>query len=139
MAEKVKDMKMKKASKAMNKKGEKGQWWPCNLTDFEPKSLQEEGVIAPGSYRFTKNSSTPILEVNERVFTKAWVERGISLPPRDFFLEVLNTYGLQPHKHLPQRLPHPLELHHPMRRSSRSQSKCPAPSFLLPREEGDGG
>jgi hypothetical protein len=34
MAEKVKEAEMKKASKARNKEGEKGQWWLCNVTDF---------------------------------------------------------------------------------------------------------
>jgi hypothetical protein len=31
------------------------------------------------------------------VLTKALVERGFSFPPSDFFLEILKTYGLQPH------------------------------------------
>jgi hypothetical protein len=97
MAEKVNEAEMKEASKARNREGEKGQWWPCIVTDFELKALQEEGFIAPVSYRFTKDSSTPTPEVNERVLTKAWVERGLSLPPSDFFLEFLNTYELQPH------------------------------------------
>jgi hypothetical protein len=35
------------------------------------------------------------------VFTKAWVEQGLSLPPSDLFLEVLNTDGLQPHNIYP--------------------------------------
>ncbi|KAM0913770.1 hypothetical protein ACQ4PT_011943 [Festuca glaucescens] len=101
MAEKVKEAEMKKASKARNREGEKGQWWPGNVTDFKLKALQEEGFIAPGSCRFNKDSLTPTPEVNERVLTKAWVERGLSLPPSDFFLEVLNTYGLQPHNICP--------------------------------------
>ncbi|KAK1686795.1 hypothetical protein QYE76_047643 [Lolium multiflorum] len=33
--------------------------------------------------------------------TKAWVERGLSLPCSEFFLSVLNTYGLQPHNICP--------------------------------------
>ncbi|KAM0925344.1 hypothetical protein ACQ4PT_004266 [Festuca glaucescens] len=101
MAKKVKETEMKKDSKARNREGEKGQGWPCNVTEFELKALQEEGLIAPGSYRLTKDSSTPTPEANERVFTKAWVERGLSLPPSEFFLEVLNTYGLQPHNICP--------------------------------------
>jgi hypothetical protein len=92
---------MKKASKARNREGEKGQWWPCNLTEFELKALQEEGFLALGSCRFLKDSSTLTPEDNERVLTKAWVERGLSLPPSDFFLVVLHTYGLQPHNICP--------------------------------------
>jgi hypothetical protein len=49
MAEKVKEAEMKKASKATNREGEKGQLWPYSVTDFEVKALQEEGLIAPGS------------------------------------------------------------------------------------------
>ncbi|KAK1607183.1 hypothetical protein QYE76_030856 [Lolium multiflorum] len=33
--------------------------------------------------------------------TKAWVERGLSLPCSEFFLSILNTYGLQPHNICP--------------------------------------
>ncbi|KAK1678949.1 hypothetical protein QYE76_039797 [Lolium multiflorum] len=33
--------------------------------------------------------------------TKAWVERGLSLPCSEFFLSVLDTYGLQPHNICP--------------------------------------
>jgi GMP synthase-like glutamine amidotransferase len=94
MAEKVKEPEMKKASKARNREGEKGQWWPCDVTDFKLKAFQKEGLIALGSYMFTKDSSTPVPETNERVLTKAWVERGLSLPPLEFYLEVLSTYGL---------------------------------------------
>jgi hypothetical protein len=43
-----------------------------------------------------KDSITPKLDPDERVLTKAWVERGLSLPCSEFFLSVLNTYGLQP-------------------------------------------
>ncbi|KAK1616007.1 hypothetical protein QYE76_021524 [Lolium multiflorum] len=33
--------------------------------------------------------------------TKAWVERGLSLPCSEFFLSILSTYGLQPHNICP--------------------------------------
>ncbi|KAK1685390.1 hypothetical protein QYE76_046238 [Lolium multiflorum] len=33
--------------------------------------------------------------------TKAWVDRGLSLPCSEFFLSVLDTYGLQPHNICP--------------------------------------
>ncbi|KAK1608621.1 hypothetical protein QYE76_032294 [Lolium multiflorum] len=35
------------------------------------------------------------------VMTKAWVEHGLSLPCSEFFLSILNTYGLQPHNICP--------------------------------------
>ncbi|KAK1693875.1 hypothetical protein QYE76_010572 [Lolium multiflorum] len=59
-----------------------------------------EGLIAP-DWSFMKDSITPKPDPDERVFTKAWVERGLSLPCSEFFLSVLSTYGLQPHKICP--------------------------------------
>jgi hypothetical protein len=101
MAAKVQEAEMKKASKARNREGEKGQWWPCDVTKSELKAFEKEGLVALDSWKFTKDSITPAPVADERVFTKAWVERGLSLPPSEFFLEVLNTYGLQPHNICP--------------------------------------
>jgi hypothetical protein len=36
--------------------------------------------------------------------TKALVDRGFTLPPRDFFLEILTKYGLQPHNISPNNI-----------------------------------
>jgi hypothetical protein len=82
---------------AWNHEGEKGQWWPSEITKSELRAFEKEGLIAPDTWSFNKDSSTPTPEPDERVFTKAWVERGLSLPPSEFFLSVLSTYGLQPH------------------------------------------
>jgi hypothetical protein len=41
-----------------------------------------------------KDSVTPKPDPDERVLTKAWVERGLSLPCSEFLLFVLTTYGL---------------------------------------------
>jgi hypothetical protein len=101
IAAKVQELEMKKASKARNREGEKGQWWPCDITESELKTFEKEGLVATGSWRFTKDSITPAPEADERVFTKAWVERDLSLPPSEFFLELLNTYGLQTHNICP--------------------------------------
>ncbi|KAK1694339.1 hypothetical protein QYE76_011036 [Lolium multiflorum] len=100
MATKVQEVEQKKGSKAQNREGEKGQWWPSEVTDSELKSFAKEGLIAPDTWSFQKDSSSPKPEPDE-VFTKAWVERGLSLPPSKFFLSVLNTYGLQPHNICP--------------------------------------
>ncbi|KAK1663334.1 hypothetical protein QYE76_051493 [Lolium multiflorum] len=59
------------------------------------------GPDCSGNLEFQKDSSTPKPEPDEHVFTKAWVERGLSLPPSEIFLSVLNTYGLQPHNICP--------------------------------------
>ncbi|KAK1650341.1 hypothetical protein QYE76_068146 [Lolium multiflorum] len=52
-------------------------------------------------WSFTRDSDAPKPEAGEIVMTKAWVERGLSLPCSEFFLSVLNTYGLQPHNICP--------------------------------------
>ncbi|KAM0828562.1 hypothetical protein ACQ4PT_067463 [Festuca glaucescens] len=97
MADKVAKMEQKRLSKAKSREGERGQWWPCELKEFDMKILQDEGFIQKDSWRITKGSSAPAPEVGERIMTRAWIERGFSLTPSDFFLEVLEKYGLQPH------------------------------------------
>jgi hypothetical protein len=44
--EKVKKAELKKASKAGVREEEKGQWWPCILTDFDLKTLRDKGFMA---------------------------------------------------------------------------------------------
>ena len=46
----------------------------------------------------------PKLQNGKRVVMGAHVNRGLSFPPSDFFLEVLNHYGLQPHHLLPNSI-----------------------------------
>ncbi|KAK1625995.1 hypothetical protein QYE76_000310 [Lolium multiflorum] len=100
MAAKVQEAENKRASKARIREGERGQWWPCATTDVELRELQNEGMIST-HWSFTRDSDAPKPEAGEIVMTKAWVERGLSLPCSEFFLSVLNTYGLQPHNICP--------------------------------------
>ncbi|KAK1668457.1 hypothetical protein QYE76_056616 [Lolium multiflorum] len=100
MAAKVQEVENKRASKAQIREGERGQWWPCATTDVELRELQNEGMIST-HWSFTRDSDVPKPEAGEIVMTKAWVERGLSLPCSEFFLSVLNTYGLQPHNICP--------------------------------------
>ncbi|KAK1697114.1 hypothetical protein QYE76_013811 [Lolium multiflorum] len=100
MAEKLLEAEQKKGSIARNREGEKGQWWLCEVTDSELRAFQNEGMIAP-DWSFMKDSITHKPDPDECVFTKAWVERGLSLPCSEFFLSILNTYGLQPHNICP--------------------------------------
>ncbi|KAK1650231.1 hypothetical protein QYE76_068036 [Lolium multiflorum] len=57
-------------------------------------------MISP-NWSIMKDSVTPKPNSHERVLTRAWVERGLSLPCSEFFLSVLTTYGLQPHNICP--------------------------------------
>ena len=87
-----------KKSKARKRDSEaKGKWWPCATTEMELKNLESEGFLQPGSWRSVPDELAPAPKDNEMVLTKALVERGFSFPPSDFFLEILKTYGLQPH------------------------------------------
>jgi hypothetical protein len=43
MAAKVQEAKQKKGSKAWNGEGEKGQWWPCDVTESSSKTLRKKG------------------------------------------------------------------------------------------------
>ncbi|KAK1643139.1 hypothetical protein QYE76_060944 [Lolium multiflorum] len=87
-----------KKSKARKRDSEaKGKWWPCTTTEMELKNLEAEGFLQPGSWRSVPNELAPAPRDDEMVLTKALVERGFSFPPSDFFLEILKTYGLQPH------------------------------------------
>ncbi|KAK1628319.1 hypothetical protein QYE76_002634 [Lolium multiflorum] len=52
-------------------------------------------------WSFIRDTVVPKPGAGEVVMTKAWVERGLSLPCSEFFLSVLNTYGLQPHNICP--------------------------------------
>ncbi|KAK1645632.1 hypothetical protein QYE76_063437 [Lolium multiflorum] len=72
----------------------------CETTDTELRELQNEGMIS-AHWSFIRDTIVPKPGVGEVVMTKAWVERGLSLPCSEFFLSVLNTYGLQPHNICP--------------------------------------
>ncbi|KAK1630307.1 hypothetical protein QYE76_004622 [Lolium multiflorum] len=100
MAAKVQETENKKASKARIREGERGQWWPYETTDTELRELQNEGMIS-AHWSFIRDTVVPKPGAGEVVMTKAWVERGLSLPCSEFFLSILNTYGLQPHNICP--------------------------------------
>ncbi|KAK1627402.1 hypothetical protein QYE76_001717 [Lolium multiflorum] len=100
MAAKVQEAENKRASKARIREGERGQWWPCETTDVELRELQNEGMIS-AHWSFIRDTDVPKPGAGEVVMTKAWVERGLSLPCSEFFLSILNTYGLQPHNICP--------------------------------------
>ncbi|KAK1650626.1 hypothetical protein QYE76_068431 [Lolium multiflorum] len=58
MAAKVQETENKKASKARNREGERGQWWPCETTDSELRELQSEGMIS-AYWSFIRDTVVP--------------------------------------------------------------------------------
>jgi hypothetical protein len=103
MAEKVKEAEQKKAkpSKAIDRDGVKGQWSPCFPDAKDMKTLVEEGFLNPDNFQFTEGEASPAPPPGYVVMCKAWVERGLSLPASEFFLDVLEKYKLQPHNICP--------------------------------------
>jgi hypothetical protein len=65
---------------------EKDSWRPCELKAADLQNLQDEGFLKAGSWRIVEKEERPNLQDGERVMIKAHVERGISLPPSEFFV-----------------------------------------------------
>ncbi|KAK1649446.1 hypothetical protein QYE76_067251 [Lolium multiflorum] len=104
MERKVEEVATKK-SKARTRDSEaKGKWWPCTTTETELRNLEAEGFLKPGSWRTIPGALFPAPEAGVWVVTKALVERGFSLPPSDFFSEILKAYELQPHHISPNNI-----------------------------------
>ncbi|KAK1651043.1 hypothetical protein QYE76_068848 [Lolium multiflorum] len=82
----------------------KGKWWPCFTSEIELRNLEAEGFIKPGTWLRVSGELNPAPEAGEWVVTKALIERGFSLPPSDFFSEILKTYELQPHHIAPNSI-----------------------------------
>jgi hypothetical protein len=94
-----------KKSKARSREGEvKGQWWPCQTTEDEFRSMEAGGFLRPGSWRAVPGAPCPTPEAGEWVLTKALVDSGFSLPPSDFFSEIREAYKLQPHNIYPNNI-----------------------------------
>ncbi|KAK1681282.1 hypothetical protein QYE76_042130 [Lolium multiflorum] len=77
---------------------------PCVVLRVLNFSEPPQQNLVAGDSDHRKLHSAP--EVGEWVVTKALVERGFSLPPSDFFLEILKAYELQPHHISPNSIPH---------------------------------
>ncbi|KAK1570142.1 hypothetical protein QYE76_027231 [Lolium multiflorum] len=86
-----------KKTKARKRDSEaKGKWWPCTTTEMELKNLESEGFLQPGSWRSVPDEPAPAPRDDEMVLTNTGGAR-IFVSAFEFFLEILKTYGLQPH------------------------------------------
>src|SRR5664279_1353095 len=66
--------------------------------------MEAEGMILPKAvcqWRAGEGDPEPAPKYGKRVILASHLARGLGLPPSDFFCEVLNEYGLQPHNLTP--------------------------------------
>ena len=61
------------------------------------KLLLDEGFLRKDLMTYTEGQTTLAPPQGYTVLCRAWVERGLSLPPSKFFLDVLELYKIQPH------------------------------------------
>ena len=88
---------MRPSSAAAEDKALRGLWIPSTVADEELRTAEEEGLIYTGSWRSAAGHPTPAPIAGEHVHFLSHILRGISLPPSDFLLRVLEFYGVQLH------------------------------------------
>ena len=97
MAEKVQEAQQKRAArgtkgtkpKVVDREGNRGTWYPCKIEEAPMKLLVDEGFLKQDLITFTEGQTVPAPPKGYAVLCRAWVERGLSLPPSKFFLDVL--------------------------------------------------
>ncbi|KAK1647974.1 hypothetical protein QYE76_065779 [Lolium multiflorum] len=104
MEQKAEEAAAKKSKARACNSESKGKRWPCTTKEIELRNLEAEGFLQPGSWRTTPGDLAPAPEAGEWVVTKALIERGFSMPPSDFFTEILQAYQLQPHNISPNSI-----------------------------------
>ena len=86
----------------------KGEWRGSDIADGDLKELLVEGYL-PATEGFVWRAAldgevVPSPQAGEKVYLKAQMVRGVSLPISSFFLVVLNHYRVQPQNLSPNRL-----------------------------------
>src|SRR3954462_13207331 len=107
MAEKVAEAEQRKKraapgtkgtkSKAIERDGVRGSWFPCKPDDAPMKLLVDESFLKMDLFHYTVEEAIPEPPTGFVVLYRAWVDHGLSLPPSKFFMDVLDLYKLQPH------------------------------------------
>src|SRR4051812_5135483 len=67
------------------------------MDNAELQVMEDEGYLITGAWWSADGDTAPGLRDGERVLFGMHVDRGHSLPPLDFFIEVLQYYGVQIH------------------------------------------
>ena len=110
MADKVQEAEQKKRAprgskgtkpKVVDRDGDRGTWFPCKPEEGPLKLVLDEGFLKEELLTFNEGETVPAPPEGSTILCRAWVERGLSLPPSKFFLAVLKLYGLQPHNICP--------------------------------------
>ena len=86
----------------------KGDWRGSDITDRDIQELITEGYLPTTeglAWRAAPAGEvTPSPQAGEKVYLKAQLVRGVSLPISHFFLSVLNHYKVQPHNLSPNSI-----------------------------------
>src|SRR6266480_1561257 len=88
-------------SKALEREGTCGSWYPCGLESSDLTQLKGEGFLRQENIIVPLGATTPAPPEGYVLMCKAWIDRGLSLPPSGFFLDILNNLKLQPHNIVP--------------------------------------
>src|SRR3954463_15372666 len=88
-------------SKAIERDGVRGSWFPCRPDDAPIKLLVDEGFLKRYLFHYTPDEATPVPPAGFVVMCRAWMDRVLSLPLSKIFLDVLELYKLQPHNICP--------------------------------------
>src|SRR4051812_1257982 len=86
----------------------KGDWRGSDITDRDIQEMVAEGYL-PATEGLAWRTAlagevTPSPQVGEKVYLKAQLVRGVSLPISHLFLSVLNHYKVQPHNLSPNSI-----------------------------------
>jgi hypothetical protein len=84
-----------------------GYWQKSHVKDSDVRAMESEGTVAPqaeSGWRTDFKAPVPLPNPSEIVMLKFHVERGLSMPPSLFFMNLLKYYGLQLHHISPNSL-----------------------------------
>jgi hypothetical protein len=84
-----------------------GYWVKWHVKDAHVQALEDEGTVAPRAeshWPTDHKALVPAPNSTEILMLKSHVERGLSMPPSNFFMNLLKYYGLQLHQIAPNSL-----------------------------------
>jgi hypothetical protein len=84
-----------------------GYWVKCHVKDAHVQALEDEGTVAPRAeshWQTDHKALVPAPNSTKILMFKSHVERGLSMPPSHFFMNLLKYYGLQLHHIAPNSL-----------------------------------